>query len=94
MNDLKYVIIIPPGMELSGARAIIFNGLINHCDVVSQSMLDYGFKVHSAGFFCFEDKDTTKVKVWGKSESLGVECDEIIDRITILLTVNRSHPLF
>lgn len=88
MNDLKYVIVIPPGMTLLGARAIIFNGMITHSSVVPES-----FKVHSAGFCVLgtNNKNELHAKCYGESSSLGVKSDPIFDAQTVRKTLTRNH---
>ncbi len=88
MNDLKYVIVQPRGLTRMSARAIIFNGLLNHASVV-EKLKEEGFTLLSAGFLVFETDKIDSVKPYGFSSSLGLECDEMFDRIIILQTLKR-----
>ena len=88
MNDLKYVIVQPRGLNRISARAIIFNGLLNHSSVV-ENLKAEGYTILSAGFLIFETDKIDSVKPFGFSESLGLECDEFFDRIIILQTLKR-----
>ena len=70
MNEIKYVIIIPRGMNIHGARAIIFNGMLNHADIAEATIKREAGKVHSAGF-CNLTKGKVK-RIYGTSTSLGL----------------------
>ena len=89
MNDLKYVIVIPIGMNELGARAIIFNGMINHRDVTGLNYIPF-----SAGFCSFDSSSGVSIiiKTWGRSESLGLESKEG-DDIIIQRTLTNTHPI-
>ncbi len=94
MNELKYIIVIPPGFnEQLGARAIIFNGLIVH-----KEMIPKGFKCFSAGFLTFTfNLDLNKgldggVYCYGKSESIGIKSCPAFDAMIIKRTLTRTHP--
>lgn len=85
MNDLKYVIVQLHGV--GNKIAIVFNDLINHCDVVKAP-----FVACSAGFCKVESGDIfLQVSVWGESVSLKLKSDnedaEVI-RKTLERTVN------
>lgn len=94
MNDLKYVIVVPKGFASLSGRAIIFNGIINHCDVVKG--LPEGWRTISAGFMKFDhfSDDINTLQVWGKSESLGIESDPVLDKILIRQTLSGTTPNF
>lgn len=88
MNELKYVTFIPKGMNLNGARAIIFNGMFNHKDIVIAMLILEQGTVHGAGFMVL----TPDIKVWGQSESLRVGIQPE-DEMIIMNTLTRNHTL-
>lgn len=88
MNELKYVILIPAGMNEMGARAILFNGLMNHKDAVHALLSSRRFRLHSAGFCTI----FPNVKAWGRSESLNIESAEG-DADIINRTLRHQHTL-
>lgn len=90
MNEIKYVIVTPPGFnKIMGARAIVFNGLITHADMVPPE-----FKIESAGF-CYLSFSTGSLKIicHGESESLKVASDSVLDPIIIYRTLTGKHPV-
>jgi len=88
MNEIKYVILIPKGMNEQGARAMIFNGSMNHKEAVFYLTATGQFKVRSAGFCTV----FPEIKAWGESVSLSVKSldgdAEIIER-----TLKHNHSL-
>lgn len=96
MNELKYVCVIPPGFNEIGARAIIFNGLINHIDMVRFLIEKRGFTVMSAGFIDISNG----IKCYGESESISsylnkkVNSDNPLSNIIVSQTLTKQHPLF
>jgi len=89
MNDLKYIIV--EQLRSSGIkRAIIFNGMINHCEVVPNEKY---WKVISAGFCQVSGMMSMDVKVWGKSVSLGDLPSQPEDAEIIMRTVNCLHVM-
>lgn len=92
MNELKYIIVVPPGFnELMGARAIIFNGMVTHSTMVPPE-----FKVVSGGFMVLGIKKGTSVllaKCHGRSESLDIDSNPAFDEMIIRRTLTRQHPL-
>lgn len=88
MNEIKYVIVIPRGMNKNGARAILFNGMINHKDMVQTILATKEFVLHSAGFCTV----FPEIKAWGRSESLEVgsrkDDAEVINR-----TLRHNHTV-
>lgn len=95
MNELKYVIVIPKGFNEFGARAIIFNGLMNHIDMVRFLIEKRDFTVHSAGFLDLSEG----VRCYGDSESISkylqkeVKSDPVFDNIIVSQTLLKRHPL-
>lgn len=88
MNELKYIIMIPPGFNNIGARAIIFNGLFTH-STVAKPFIEEGWKVNSAGFLDLKHGVTCS----GRSESLNVESEQFFDQIIVSQTLLKRHPL-
>jgi hypothetical protein len=84
MCDLKYIIVAlisHPNFK----TAIIFNDMINHCDMVPK-----GYKAVSAGFCIIENGlHWLNIKTYGRSESLDLE-SRGIDTIIIRKTLERS----
>ncbi len=94
MNELKYIIVIPKGFNKEGARAIVFNGWINHCDAVNTE--GGRLEVHSAGFCSLTLNKKTKkmqIKCFGESTTLNVKSNPKFDQIIIARTLTRNHPL-
>ena len=89
MNDIKYVIMIPKGMNIHGARAIIFNGIFNHKDIAHISVVARVGKVHSAGFVSFSEEG---IKCFGSSDSLGVGC-KTGDAAIVERTLTGTHGI-
>lgn len=86
MNELKYNIWVPPGMnEILGARAIIFNGAINHSDMVPS----HG-KVLRAGFVRI-DISNNEILCFGASTSLQLTSSDLLDKIIISRTLSQQH---
>lgn len=92
MNELKYVILIPKGMNVHGARAIIFNGLFNHKDIAVMSCATGRAKVHSAGFLTLTAGEG-KIKCFGYSESLNVG-SKVGDAEIVERTLRGMHGVF
>lgn len=84
MRDLKYIIVAlisHPNFK----TAIIFNGMINHCDMIPK-----GYKAVSAGFCTISNGlHWLFIQTYGKSESLGLE-SRGIDATIIRKTLERS----
>lgn len=88
MNDLKYLIWVPPGFdEIRGARAIIFNGLINHSDMVPPE----GEVIRGGFIRNTKTRDIDKMICHGKSESLGVESNKAMDTMIVRATLTGTH---
>jgi hypothetical protein len=88
MNELKYIVMIPPGFNTIGARAIIFNGLFTH-SVVAKGFIEEGWTVNSAGFLDLKHG----VTCFGRSESLNVESEPFFDQLIVSQTMLKKHPL-
>jgi hypothetical protein len=89
MNELKYIIVTPDGFNtIMGARAIIFNGLFNHCDMVPPRVT-----VESAGFMKLGKNGHSIVTCYGRSESLDLDSNPNFDSIIVTRTLIQQHPL-
>lgn len=91
MNELKYVIVIPRGMNVYGARAILFNGMLNHADVVEATLKRGAAEVYSAGFCAIKRGKVNRV--WGHSSSLDIGSKPNDDAI-IMRTLDGRHTAF
>lgn len=92
MNDLKYIVVIPPGFNEQGARAIIFNGLVVHSQMVPQQQK---MKVVGAGFMRLGIKKGTselQVQCFGESTSLNISSRKQ-DAEIVRRTLTRRHPM-
>ena len=88
MNELKYIIVTPKGFsKIMGARAIIFNGVFAHKDMVPPHCT-----VESAGFCTIEKNGHSIATCYGKSDSLNVASDPLFDSIIITRTLSKAHP--
>lgn len=84
MRDLKYILVvgknIPAQFVSAMTLAIVFNGMINHADVVPE-----GFNVVGAGFCVIVKGEVT---VHGASSSLKIS-SKPQDALVISRTINR-----
>ena len=84
MRDLKYVIVQSSGR--TAPVAILFNGMINHCDMVPK-----GFNVWSAGFCTIRPTVISfDITVFGSSSSLKLNA-RIEDGDIIRKTLERTN---
>ena len=89
MNELKYIIVVPPGFNREvGARAIIFNGMVTHSTMVPPE-----FEVISAGFMILQVQGKNlRPRCYGESTSLELKSNPTFDGNIVGRTLSRKHP--